>query len=470
MENIKEVQALFNKVIVYSQNIETPETDDLFDRWLEAKRDFIELFGGKLIYEYPEKVYFEISDSEKESRVKDFARTVENKYGNFALSDFIFSHAKDFFPNRMSEAYHDKVNINGVMKEINIDKGMKMLRAFKYFEEDANVLDAIQQAASMIIQENKIGGTLCLSVHPLDFLSSSENNHNWRSCHALDGEYRAGNLSYMLDKSTVMCYLRSEHMEKLPDFPDDVLWNSKKWRVLLFFSDHWDMLFAGRQYPFSSMTGLDFVKDKFLTTIGFGEFTAWDDKKIRSMKLNDTEIFLRSPHVAVGQKMLPMSELIEDMPGSLHYNDLLHSTCYDPFYAYRVQGSDIFKRIVTSDNARFHIGGRCKCLRCGKDSISMGETMMCTPCEETYGECADDDYYGTCPSCGRRFAWDDGVWVDSAEETICPDCADNYVVSCACCGETMYEDEAVYDRFEEELLCKCCFEDKEDQRRLEGDY
>ena len=274
MENIKEVQALFNKVVAYSQNIETPETDDLFDRWLEAKRDFIELFGGNLIYEYPEKVYFEISDSEKESRVKDFARTVENKYGNFALSDFIFSHAKDFFPNRMSEAYHDKVNINGVLKEINIDKGMKMLRAFKYFEEDANVLDAIQQAASMIIQENKIGGTLCLSVHPLDFLSSSENNHNWRSCHALDGEYRAGNLSYMLDKSTVMCYLRSEHMEKLPDFPDDVLWNSKKWRVLLFFSDHWDMLFAGRQYPFASMTGLDFVKDKFLTTAGFGEFTA----------------------------------------------------------------------------------------------------------------------------------------------------------------------------------------------------
>ena len=107
MENIKEVQTLFNKVIAYSQNIENPETDDLFDRWLEAKRDFIELFGGKLIYEYPEKVYFEISDSEKESRVKDFARTVENKYGNFALSDFIFSHAKDFFPNRMSEAYHD---------------------------------------------------------------------------------------------------------------------------------------------------------------------------------------------------------------------------------------------------------------------------------------------------------------------------------------------------------------------------
>ena len=28
-----------------------------------------------------------------------------------------------------------------------------------------------------------------------DYLSLSENAFNWRSCHALDGEYRAGNLS-----------------------------------------------------------------------------------------------------------------------------------------------------------------------------------------------------------------------------------------------------------------------------------
>ena len=44
--NKKEIQEQFNKVIKYSQNLDEVNSDDLFDRWFEAKRDFIELFGG----------------------------------------------------------------------------------------------------------------------------------------------------------------------------------------------------------------------------------------------------------------------------------------------------------------------------------------------------------------------------------------------------------------------------------------
>ena len=127
-----------------------------------------------------------------------------------------------------------------------IPRGMKIVKSFKYFEKDEDTLADIQSAASMIIQEDKIEGKLCMSVHPLDFLSLSENTYNWRSCHALDGDYRAGNLSYMVDSSTVICYLKSDRDERLPNFPPEVKWNSKKWRVLLFFSNDWDMIFAGR--------------------------------------------------------------------------------------------------------------------------------------------------------------------------------------------------------------------------------
>ena len=91
-----------------------------------------------------------------------------------------------------------------------------------------------------------MSGDFCISIHPLDFLTSSVNTYNWRSCHALDGEYRAGNLSYMVDKSTIICYLKGANNAKLPMFPDDVPWNSKKWRVLIYVSDYWDLLFAGR--------------------------------------------------------------------------------------------------------------------------------------------------------------------------------------------------------------------------------
>ena len=41
----------------------------------------------------------------------------------------------------------------------------------------------------------------------------------------------------MVDKSTVICYLKSKEKYKLPNFPSSVLWNSKKWRVLIHFSN-----------------------------------------------------------------------------------------------------------------------------------------------------------------------------------------------------------------------------------------
>ena len=60
VKEIDEIKEQFKKVISYSQGIENPVVDDLFEKWLEGKRDFIEAMGGKLIYEFPKKVFFEL--------------------------------------------------------------------------------------------------------------------------------------------------------------------------------------------------------------------------------------------------------------------------------------------------------------------------------------------------------------------------------------------------------------------------
>ena len=52
----------------------------------------------------------------------------------------------------------------------------------------------------------------------------------------------------------------------LPNFPEDVKWNNKKWRMWLHFSDNQDMIFAGRQYPFFTSGALDFLRDKILAS------------------------------------------------------------------------------------------------------------------------------------------------------------------------------------------------------------
>lgn len=458
MVNRAEIKDSVKKVIQYSQGIEDPQVDELLDNWLEAKRDFIELFNGELIWEYPEKITFEIGPKERSLRVNDFIDLVRGTYGNAKLADFISENKDGFFSNKVLNNYrHECITIN---------QGMKLLKAFKFFEEDPVVLNKLQSAASMIIQENKIEGTLCLSVHPLDYLSLSENNHNWRSCHALDGEYRAGNLSYMQDSSTLICYLRSNNMEVLPNFPDELKWNSKKWRMLLFFSDTWDLMFAGRQYPFSTTSGLDFVKNNLLPAVGLDHWSPWTDEKITRMENADMDFYFSSPYIPIGKKLRPLNEVIVDAKGSLHYNDLLHSTCYTPVYSYRVRGDQpnkspiIMKSMysVTRADSTLHIGHSSKCLLCGQNNISLTESMMCEPCDLEYGT-EDNENYGTCSCCGHRFIYDDGGWVEDPGEMICQHCFDEYTSSCYYCGENYYTDDMVYDRKQEGYICKYCREE-----------
>lgn len=447
-----DIQEQFNKVISYSQGIPQPETDKLFADWLEGKRDFIEAFGGQLIYEWPEKVSFELGSREKSLRLDDFIGVLENRYENYDLAEFVRANREGFFSNQVVEPYTTS-------KGDTIPKGMKLLRAFKFFESDANALEAEQNAASMIIQEDKIEGTLCLSVHPLDFLSTSENTHNWRSCHALDGEYRSGNLSHMIDHSTFICYLKSSKDEKLPNFPPDVPWNSKKWRVLFYMSDRWDMIFAGRQYPFCTETGLDFVKNKVFPRANLGDFSSWIDKKYCGFKDKDVYSNFSHSYVPVVDGLVALDELVINEPGSLQFNDVLSSSCYDALYAYKkVECFGGYKYAPMHKFTRFHIGGKCNCTRCGKYPIEITSSFMCNDCELEYGD-SEDDMFAYCPCCGSRYYYDDGVWVEGDEECVCPSCADRETTICDCCGTRHYTSAMVYSRKHNKYLCPECWDE-----------
>jgi hypothetical protein len=369
----KDIQERFNKVISFSQGIEQPHTDGLFEQWAQNKLWFIKTFNG-LIYEYPEPVSFELNKQEKINKIYQFADKVYELYHNDELNDFIIDNKNDFFENILTKDYKK------------VPKGMKIIKAFKFFESNKDILTDIQNMASQVIQEDRMTGTLCLSVHPLDFLSTSENAHNWRSCHALDGEYKAGNLAYMGDKGTIIAYIKSDKGDtfKLPDFPEDVPWNSKKWRSLIFFSDRRMMMFAGRQYPFTLEDTMDFIRVNIINKY-IHKFTEWDTKKITSMVTAGHNIPVR-PAIPVGTKLIALDDLIIDTypaynsEDTLYYNDLKRSNCYDPMYAYRLREFSFFEDISVPDSERFQIGSNVKCLRCGRNYISNSDSMMCEFC------------------------------------------------------------------------------------------
>lgn len=252
-----------SEVIRYSQNIENPMIDKLLEDWLKAKSPLMKkFFNGSVSYRSEEKMTFELNNDSKSERYDCFIEYVGNLIGwNNKFISYLHSlNTEEFYQNSLFRDYIMPDNKK-------IQKGTKIVKSFKYFITDKKLLHDIQSKASEIIQENKVEGYLTFSVHPLDFLSSSENCFNWRSCHSLDGEYRAGNLSYMCDSSTIICYLQTGEDVKLPNFPESVPWNNKKWRMLLHFNTYLDIVFAGRQYPFTSPGALEKIREVMLSLL-----------------------------------------------------------------------------------------------------------------------------------------------------------------------------------------------------------
>lgn len=367
-------------------------------------------------------------------------------YGNEALRTFITQNALSFQDNIVRIPWEEK----------KIPKGSKLIKAFKHFAQ-GQALEDIQNRASQIIQENCVTGTLCFSVHPLDYLSSSENTYNWRSCHALDGEYRAGNLSYMCDKSTIICYLRGAENVKLPMFPEDVPWNNKKWRVLFHISDDWDLIFAGRQYPFSSREGIDNARKWLLATLHKEPWTYcdWTDPVVAEVPDSYGHTYdLNSDYIMIRGQLLELPGLVIDCPNPLHFNDILRSSCYKPHYT-AYNNRPWFKENVS----KVHVGAECKCLRCGQAPIRITESFMCDDCDIQYGE-FNQDIYTTCDCCGRRIFIEDAIDVENEE--ICEECLRNECFYCEECEEPHFNDSKVYIEEEDIYVCSRCAENRED--------
>lgn len=458
-EDIKEQ---FKSVISYSQGIENPQIDYLFNNWEKNKEKFIKRFGG-LIYECPKQIEFTLDENQKRDRAMEFANSVCDTFNNPQLASFIDENINTFFDNKVSISYRKE-----------IPKGMKLLKAFKFFEPNKAILKNIQDIASQIIQENKIKGTLCFSVHPLDFLSSSENTYSWRSCHSLDGDYRAGNLSYMVDNSTFMVYLKGEDNQKLNGF-GDILWNSKKWRVLFHTNTSDKILFSSRQYPFGSKSGLDLIlkiynilMEKESTNPYYSpKYFCWHvdyiDGYIPCDSKDENDICpLKNKYLVYHNDLVKLSDVVIEGNNCLNYNDILKSSCYkypyytvlDPFGSYHS-----VKNLLEDP---VEIGQEVVCLQCGKELLTNSETMRCYDCEITYGSDINDNI-GECDCCGRRMYIDDATGVDTGG-LICDNCFENHAFICDNCSGIYYNEDKVFfmdDNNKSYWFCKNCYEHKD---------
>lgn len=310
--DIEEIKQLVEGVIRESQRYNgiPINVDQIIEKWLEAKSSFIEGLKGNLIYQSEEIVSFHLDKKSRQERLEKFADLIDTHYKNELLSEYLYEIEAEEFYNNKTESEYKFYDFDKEV-EIIVPANIKVVKSFKFFETDLQKLAKMQNEASRLIQEDVVSGYLCYSVHPLDFLSASENAHNWRSCHALDGEYRSGNLNYLMDKSTVICYLKSDKDVELPHFPSELHWNSKKWRTWVYFSNDKSMVFIGRQYPFISQKGISYITERFLPELGFGNWSNFYSSRIQFLEdeLSSTKFFFEK-FIPVGETIRPLKQLV----------------------------------------------------------------------------------------------------------------------------------------------------------------
>lgn len=359
----------------------------LMNQTLASKARFYRNFSNEdnplIDYISKEKMSFCLSDKEKENRFEKFICPYESAWNSSIDNEFAkyLRYQKDGF-------FNNEVMYDYIYNEKKITKGMKLSKSFKYFFSDLDLLRSIQDKYSEYIQQEKITGQLCISVHPLDFLSSSENTHGWRSCHSLNGEFRAGNLSYMCDSSTLICYLRSDEETKLPRFPDDVPWNNKKWRMLIHISEDKGMIFFGRQYPME-IEGIheiifNYLKKQDILVDLLSQDWKYSNDYVQSVITTnniqqDVVIDGEYKFLLLGESLISKSELITEPKSSLHYNDILYSSCYTkPYYSILIHRT----LNVPWCKPEFFIGANVICPVCGKNILESSESLICWECEE----------------------------------------------------------------------------------------
>ena len=376
-----------------------------FDKYQKNKASLFEDLGNQLIYSKPSMV--EIKEVSKIKMMNQFVENISVFYNKQVVYEFLEANGTDgFFRNKVTKTIYILLNakneIYGIddadnletKSLIKIQKGMKLARVFKYFikEDSGHLLDYIQTKYSQVINGSMLNGDLSLSIHPLDYLSMSHNNQNWRSCQSLDGENAAGTLSLMCDKTTAVAYLASSELEEL-DW-GGVHWNSKKWRVLVHIDKSKNLIVLSKHYPFYSYE----LESQLVEMI----------KEIYP-QFKDSEI----------DDLFNSDGVISKVLNAQNYNDISRNGCK----AKVLWNQKPFEKIL--------IGSTVACLHCGKEAIQDAMSFACYTCMPVEGT-----YCDRCQS-HVDYIQEDMFWVSQESRCICPSCFDDAYAICDHCSRVV---------------------------------
>lgn len=288
---------------------------------------------------------------------------------------------------------------------ISIQHGQKLTRLWGQIarligaEED---WERFRIAHSQVLNQKKLKGTLCLSIHPLDYATASDNDNGWSSCMSWkeDGCYRLGTVEMMNSPMVICAYLRSDKQHMSIVEKND--WNSKKWRAWIIVTK--DAIVCNRHYPYHQA---EFAKQAIQWVRELvGQQLGWQYDEIHEnfydyMEQEDCEIEYRTNYM---------------------YNDL--------------GGDDVIGclNIDHHNPGSILFSGAAECMVCGSVipyDQQGADHLECSKCYSEY----------ECESCGCSINNDEVFWGPNGE-ALCESCYNEQCCICSDCGETIWQDDA----------------------------
>jgi len=307
---------------------------------------------------------------------------------------------------------------------ITIPKGTKILKVYRKIIDSKQIgnikgretgitfnegFERIRNWQSQARNQLLLRGNLCLSIHPLDYMTMSDNSCDWSSCMSWfeDGDYRQGTIEMMNSPCVVVAYLTASH-DYVFGPTECETWNNKKWRQLFIVKPECIVGIKGYPYYSEALTRetinlIQELAEKNLSWKYQPNFYFWH----RSDLIKDDKEQLTNYSVLIS----PDGYMYSDI-GTIKYHHMkigINAPNYiDPIY----------------------YSGPSECMICGAVNIDTDADRI--GCYDCTGDSDDVTY---CECCNRRIHYDDAYTFEDSDDYYCADCYSQLGNCCPGCQE-----------------------------------
>ncbi len=413
-KSLEKITEYRKQYVGYAKTENFADSEYVLRFWKADKQDLYKMFGNRTIIELGEvavkadtkELEFIIDHNDTIIRFRDYLG--ENFYQYYATHQDVPDMSrrisnlldKKYLALNKYEGTPFDINING--KAIKVLTGCKPTRILKKISTllsmDAEYED-FRLEHSLVTNQRSITGTLCLSIHPLDFMTMSDNVNNWSSCMSWKnrGCYCRGTVEMMNSSCVVVGYLRDDNKKIKFGVDREEDWNSKKWRSLFIVNKN--VIQAIKAYPYQN----DELTTKCLDALKLLAEKYYENQYSENIYKYDGD-FVNLPDDTSLKIQYETNVMYNDF-GALNYH----------LGYYNISG--IMREMAETGRYYCGYGYLDNCMCCGEDSdheyFDEEGQLACENC-----------LYKRCSSCGD--AYDDSELYDVEGDLLCESCLQEY--------------------------------------------